>query len=195
MSQNTIQREKWLFFSKFLKQGRRIASFVPSTEALAQACCRYINPDIPQVILELGAGTGAITEIALTKMHPKSTLIAVEADPDFSLFLQQRCPTATVLNCTAQDILKPLMALNIYQVDVILNGLPTPSMTADINQQIMKNCQILIGNRDIPISQITLMPWVYLRMYQQLFKHVDFQFVLKSFPPGGIYHCRQFRLS
>ncbi|MFP4049099.1 MAG: rRNA adenine N-6-methyltransferase family protein [Desulfovermiculus sp.] len=75
--------DTYLYFKKFVKHGRRIASFVPSSRFLAQAMCAHINPQKPQTIVELGAGTGAVTKTAAELMHPDSRLLAIESDPDF----------------------------------------------------------------------------------------------------------------
>jgi phospholipid N-methyltransferase len=42
-------------------------------------------------------------------------------------------------------------------------------------------------------SQLTVMPWVYQRMYERLFDEVRFQPVWCNLPPGGVYYCRRLR--
>ncbi len=83
-----------LFIRKFLRYGDRIASITPSSRAMASALCKIVDPTKPQTILELGAGTGAITSAALQRMHPKSRLIAVEIDEHFVEHLRATCPGA-----------------------------------------------------------------------------------------------------
>lgn len=187
------QNEKLLFFRKFLQGGRSIASFTPSSRCLATAFCKHINPSRPQIILELGCGTGAVTEIAVAKMHADSKLVAIEADPDLAKFAQQRCTRANVLEGKAEQLMEILAAMQINKVDVVLNGLPTPSMPSTINITIYRACQELMADSTVTISQLTLMPWVYYKKYKNIFKHVDFQFVWQSIPPGGVYHCREFQ--
>ncbi len=185
--------EKWLFLRQFLQYGRRISSCFPSSKALAQSACRYIDPNVPQTILELGAGTGAVTEVALQKMHPQSRLISIESNLEFVEYLRKRCPKAMVIATDAQNMLQQLHERGIDKVDVIMNILPTSSLSEEINKQIQKSCQALMADTQTPIAQLSLVPWFHFKFYQSLFKEVEFKFVLNSFPPGGCYYCRGWR--
>lgn len=78
-----------LFLRKFLRHGTRVASFAPSSRFLARAMCRHVSRDMPQTIVELGAGTGAVTKVAAEMMHAESRLIAVELDADFAAILRR----------------------------------------------------------------------------------------------------------
>src|SRR5262245_9779830 len=133
---NSPKTNRFLFLRKFLRHGTRIASIAPSSRALALALCQYIDPTHPQTILELGAGTGAVTTVALERMHPHSTLIAIEMDSDFAQILADRCPRAYTIRADASTASIRLQALGIDQVDVVISGLPTPSLPRPVNQQI-----------------------------------------------------------
>jgi phosphatidylethanolamine/phosphatidyl-N-methylethanolamine N-methyltransferase len=180
-----------LFLRKFLRHGTRVASFTPSSRSLALAMCRGIDPSRPQTILDVGAGTGAVTVAAAATMHSQSRLIAIELDPDFAAILRARCPRALVLCADVAHIDERLESLGITRFDVMLSGLPVPSLPRSINGALLQ-CLAQRG-RDAIFSQLTLMPWVYQRMYQRLFEQVDFQLVVGNLPPGGVYHCRTLR--
>ena len=55
-------KETLLFFGKFLRHGTGISSITPTSRTLARAMLDGIDFDRASVIVELGAGTGAITE-------------------------------------------------------------------------------------------------------------------------------------
>lgn len=180
-----------LFLRKFLKEGKRVASIAPSSKALAKSLCRHVDPLRPQVIVELGAGTGAVTKVAVQRMHPDSRLIAVEIDPQFAAILRQSCPRAQVLCCDAFDLAAQLDAMKIQSIDLLLSGLPTPSLPRRINEVVLD----LFSQRatNAYFSQLTVMPWVFKPMYQKLFEEVDFDLIPANIPPGGVYHCRKLR--
>ena len=177
-----------LFIRKFLRHGGRIASIAPSSASLAGAFCRNIDPQRPQTILELGAGTGAVTRVAASRMHPQSRLIAVEVDATFVEHLRNACPTAEVIHADVRHLDAILRKTNIDQVDVILNGLPTPSLPREINQAVF-DCIARVGKKAV-VAQLTVMPLVYKRLYRRLFEEVKFKLVLANLPPGGVYICR-----
>jgi phosphatidylethanolamine/phosphatidyl-N-methylethanolamine N-methyltransferase len=183
--------ETLLFMRKFLRHGTRVASFSPSSQHLAHALCEGIDATVPQVVLELGAGTGAVTAAACTRMHPLSRLIAVEIDPQFAAIVTQRCPQAEVLACDVRDLEEQLAARGVEKVDLVISGLPTPSLPRAVNEAVLaclKQCA-----PDACFSQLTVMPWVYQGMYRRLFEEVRFRPVWRNLPPGGVYHCRRLR--
>jgi len=180
-----------LFLRKFLRHGTRVASFTPSSRSLAAAMCRSIDPTRPQTIVEVGAGTGAVTVAAAAIMHPESRLIAIELDPDFADILRARCPQAVTVCGNVRDIDTHLASLGIDRFDVLLSGLPVPSLPRAVNRALLDG--LATRGSEAVFSQLTLMPWVYWRMYGRLFEQVDFQLVVGNLPPGGVYHCRHLR--
>ncbi len=186
-----LKGAKSLHLKKFLQQGRGVASFAPSSRKLSAAACRGIRPDRPQVIVELGAGLGPITTHATQRMHPESRIIAIERDPDLAAYARQAAPRALVISGDAADVAAILADQAIDRVDVIVNGLPTPSLPHEIKRRIFDWMATLPG--PVMMSQLTVMPWVYLPMYRHLFERVDFDLVLANVPPGGIYHCHGLR--
>lgn len=180
-----------LHFKKFLQQGRGIASLAPSSRKMAAAACRGILPYRPQTIVELGAGLGPITTHAVQRMHPDSRLIAIERDPEFAAYARRVAPGAEVIAADAGEVAILLAERQITQVDLVINGLPTPSLPDAIKRKIFA---WMAGLPDaVLMSQLTVMPWVYLPMYRHLFDRVDFDLVLANVPPGGVYHCHGLR--
>lgn len=180
--------KSFLFLRKFMKHGTRVASVSPSSKALAKAMCAHIDPEQPQTIVELGAGTGAITRIAAAKMHPESRLISVEIDPQFCEVMRKDVPAAEVLCADVRHLAEKLQECELENVDLMLSGLPMPSMPASVNVPALE-----IYRQFAPeaiYSQLTVMPWIYQNFYRRLFEDVQFDLVMKNIPPGGVYHCR-----
>lgn len=183
--------DSWLFLRKFMQYGTRVASVSPSSRQLAQEVCAHIDPTRPQTILELGAGTGAVTAVAIERMHPDSLLLAVEVDPDFAAVLARRCPAAHIIEADATTTHAHLEALGISHVDVVISGLPTPSLPSSVTRPIFR-CLYDIA-RESYVSQITVIPWLYLSFYRRFFEEVTFKPVWWNIPCGGVYHCRVLR--
>jgi len=182
----------FLYLRKFARHGTRVASFAPSSRGLARAMCRHVDPARPQTIVELGAGTGPVTVVAAERLHPDSRLVAVELDDDFADVLARRCPRATVVRGDVRDLARHLDALGVGRVDVLLNGLPTPSLPRDVNRAVL-DAFAARATAGAAFSQLTVMPLVYWPTYRRLFEHVAFDFVAANLPPGGVYHCRGLR--
>ena len=59
-----------------------IASIAPSSRHLARAMLEGLPIDHARTVVELGAGTGAITRVLLEKLPSHATLLAFEINPD-----------------------------------------------------------------------------------------------------------------
>jgi phospholipid N-methyltransferase len=179
-----------LFFSKFLKHGADIASFVPSSPYLARAVVRGIDFSNCRCVVELGAGTGPITSELLRLAPPACRSIIVERDKDFCVRLRERFPGADVVEADAANLERVLDERGIDKVDHFLCGLPLPSFKRAARDHILD----IVRRRMSPdgtFRQLTHMPWVYYRLYRRYFGEVDFKFVFRNFPPAGYYVCRR----
>jgi phospholipid N-methyltransferase len=185
-------RSRGLFLKKFLRHGRMVASLAPSSRSLAQAACRGVDPARPQNIVELGAGTGAVTEMALARSHPRSRLLAVELDRDFAVILRARCPGALVVEGDASLLAPHLRDANFGRVDLLISGLALPSLPLQARTAILEAYRSF-ATLGAWFSQLTVMPFVFWRFYNRLFREVRFDWTLWNTPPGGVYHCRGVR--
>lgn len=82
-----------------------VGAILPSSRHLADAMARAAQG--AERLVELGAGTGAITE-ALCRYHPGVPTLAVEMDPALAQLLRERFPGVEVLAAAAHDVLREL---------------------------------------------------------------------------------------
>lgn len=179
----------WLVFRKFLKHGTSIATFTPSSKYLARATVGGIDFDAARCIVELGAGTGPITEELVKRVKPHTRLVIVELDPDFCVRLRQKFPSADIVEGDAAHFDKLLADRGITQVDHVLSGLPLPSFPADLRDSIIASAARTLAPGGT-FRQLTNMPWVYKKMYRGYFEDVRFKLVPMNLPPAGVYVCR-----
>ena len=182
---------RWLFFTKFLRRGRVIASFAPSSRYMVRTVLRGIDFSRCQCIVELGAGTGPITHELIRRAPPTCRLLIIEIDPDLAAHLRRRFPGADVVEADAAQLDKLLDERGIDKVDHILSGLPLPSIPEPVRERILE-----ISARRLAVGgsfrQLTVMPLIYYAMYRRYFDAVRFNFVPLNLPPGGVYVCQGF---
>ena len=70
-----------LFLQEWLANPRRTGSVVPSSRQLAAAMARWLPADPESFVLELGPGTGIITEALLKHGLREEKLVAIEHNP------------------------------------------------------------------------------------------------------------------
>ncbi|MCZ8375445.1 MAG: phospholipid methyltransferase [Beijerinckiaceae bacterium] len=84
----------------------------PSGKQLARTMARYVDVTVPGPVIELGPGTGPVTEALIRHGVAEERLILVEFNPDFCRLLHKRFPKATIIEGDAyrlQATLGPLM--------------------------------------------------------------------------------------
>lgn len=105
LSNSTRFKHNLLFLRKFLRHRLTIASVWPSSRAMARATLREIAFDRAQIIVELGAGTGPVTQAIVDHLHPHTRFLAIERDPDFAAILKQRFhgrPNVEIIHTTSR---------------------------------------------------------------------------------------------
>jgi len=188
-------RENFLFMGKFLRHGMKIASVWPSSVAMSCATIGKIDWERAEVIVELGAGTGAITEQIVRRLQAHTTLISIERDGDFVEVLRRRFSdhqNVEIVQADAADLDRLLDGRGIQHVDAFISGLPTPSLPAVVRDAMLASVNRLLVEGGV-FSNITEIPFWYGNFYRRFFKDVSFELVVRNMPPGGVYHCRACR--
>ena len=189
-----VSPDWWLMLRKFAQHGTSIASFAPSSRFLARTICKGIDYDAAKCIVELGAGTGPITNELVQKVRPGTRLVVVERDPDFCKRLHSRFPGADIVEGDAAHMDKLLADRGITQVDHVVSGLPLPSFPDQLRNDILASVARSLAPNGT-FRQLTNMPYVYWKLYRGYFSDVRFNFVPLNLPPAGVYVCRGYHAS
>jgi phospholipid N-methyltransferase len=132
-----------LFIREAVCHPRSVGALIPSSPALAKRMAGEV-PDLPGAsVIELGAGTGVVTESLLKQGLPPSHLLAVERSPALAEMLQQKFPAIRVVCGDAGDLTEILQQAGVQgrRHDVV-SSLPLKSLPADSVHRI----RTAIGN-------------------------------------------------
>jgi phospholipid N-methyltransferase len=185
----------WLMMKAFLRHGRKIASFAPSSRFMARKVVDGIDWDSTRCVVELGAGTGPITAQLVRRLRPQTRAIVIELDPVLCGRLKARfqgIANLEVIQGDATQFDKLLAERGIPQVDHVLSGLPLPSFPEELRHAVLETSARTLASGGT-FRQLTVMPLIYYKMYCRYFDDVRFRFVPWNLPPGGVYVCRGFR--
>jgi phosphatidylethanolamine/phosphatidyl-N-methylethanolamine N-methyltransferase len=94
------------FIRSWLEKPLAIGAVTPSGRVLARAMARYVDPRAPGPVIELGPGTGPVTEALIARGVPQERLVLVEFNPTFCQLLKARFPKATVVQGDAYGMLR-----------------------------------------------------------------------------------------
>jgi phosphatidylethanolamine/phosphatidyl-N-methylethanolamine N-methyltransferase len=117
-------RDELLFLSRLISRPRSIGAIAPSGPALARKIAAQIDPNRQGVVIELGPGTGVVTEALIERGISVDRLIAVEADPDLARHMLERFPRLRVIEGDAFRLDRSLPPEETGPLAGIVSGLP-----------------------------------------------------------------------
>ena len=116
--------ETELFFRRWLSSPRSVGSVRPSSQALARAIARAAIVEPGDFVVELGGGTGAITQGLIDYGIARDRIVVVELDPKLADFLEHRLPGCRVLCGDATRLDAILANAGVERVGTVISGLP-----------------------------------------------------------------------
>ncbi|MCW5774394.1 MAG: hypothetical protein KIT16_22310 [Rhodospirillaceae bacterium] len=96
----------------------------PSGKGLCRAMAAPVDPSIPGPIIELGPGTGVVTEALIARGIPPARLILVEYSPQFCKLLAERYPGVRLIQGDAYAIEDHVRRLGLAPPAAIVSSLP-----------------------------------------------------------------------
>jgi len=115
----TFLVDRGRFLLRVLNNPRNVGAVAPSSAALARALAAEV-PHGP--VLELGPGTGVVTEAILARDISPSELTLIEYDVDFAALLRRRFPGVKIVRGDAFDLGHTLGETHPF--GAIVSGLP-----------------------------------------------------------------------
>jgi phosphatidylethanolamine/phosphatidyl-N-methylethanolamine N-methyltransferase len=140
------------FIGAFFLNPRAMGAIMPSSKYLAREMAAHIiHKD--KLIVELGAGTGIVTEALLREgIHPENIII-IEYSSDFVKKLQERFPAIRVIEGNAAHLIS-LLNDKRYNVNTIISSIPMLSLPQDITTVILDQIERVLpkGGRYIQFT-------------------------------------------
>ena len=115
-----------LFLREWLANPQRTGAVAPSSPKLAAAMARWLPADPESYVLELGPGTGAVTQALLERGLREDRLVAIEKNPKMARLLRKRFPSAHIITGDAwhlDDLLLERLE-PIESVGAVISSLP-----------------------------------------------------------------------
>jgi len=115
-----------LFLKEWLANPQRTGSVAPSSPQLAAAMARWLPSDPKSHVLELGPGTGAVTQGLLQHGLRQEKLIAIEHNPKLAKMLRDKYPRAQIIHGDAWqlDVLLRELREPVTSVGAVISSLP-----------------------------------------------------------------------
>jgi phosphatidylethanolamine/phosphatidyl-N-methylethanolamine N-methyltransferase len=112
------------FIRSWIERPLSIGAVTPSGKILARTMARYVDPHSGGPVVELGPGTGPVTEALVQAGVAPSRLVLVEFNPAFCKILHARYPEATLVQGDAYSLRRLLETLLLQPAAAVVSGLP-----------------------------------------------------------------------
>ncbi len=86
-----------VFLQEWFANPQRTGSLAPSSPQLAAAMAHWLPADPESYVLELGPGTGAVTEALIKRGLREDRLVAIERNPKMARLLREKFPRAQII--------------------------------------------------------------------------------------------------
>ena len=101
-----------------------MGAVAPSSNGLSELLAAVTPTAGSPVVVELGPGTGAVSEAIRRRLPPDGRHVAVEIDPSMVMHLRAAHPWLEVAHGDAADLTRLLADRGIRQADAVISGLP-----------------------------------------------------------------------
>jgi phosphatidylethanolamine/phosphatidyl-N-methylethanolamine N-methyltransferase len=112
------------FLRSWIEKPLHMGAVMPSSKLLARTMAQYVDVDSKGPVIELGPGTGAITNALLEHGVDQKRLVLVEYNPGFCALLRDRYPQARVVQGDAYALRDSLGDLLDAPASAVVSGLP-----------------------------------------------------------------------
>lgn len=112
------------FIRSWIEKPLSIGAVRPSGKVLARTMASFVDPSVPGPVIELGPGTGPVTEALVEQGVDPSRLVLVEFNPEFCRLLRTRYPEATVVRGDAYALHRVFGRVLSQPAAAIVSGLP-----------------------------------------------------------------------
>jgi phosphatidylethanolamine/phosphatidyl-N-methylethanolamine N-methyltransferase len=116
--------DEFRFFRSLIEKPLTVGAVAPSGKVLARVMANYVDPGVHGPIVELGPGTGPVTEALLERGIAPARLTLVEFDPTFCSHLRDRFPGVRVVQGDAYDLKHTLSGILNEPAAAFVSGLP-----------------------------------------------------------------------
>ena len=132
--------ERALFFRHWLCRPLGMGAVLPSGRAVARAMARELPARRRGAVLELGAGTGALTEGLLAAGCAAGDLVVLEREPAFVAALRRRFPALRIIEADARTVGNVIPELGLAPLAGVVSSLPIKWFDLADQRVVVEGC-------------------------------------------------------
>lgn len=172
-----------VFLRELMANPREMGAVWPSSRQLARCIAAAVPCDGKGKIVELGGGTGTVTEALLARGISPERLVVVERAPALATILRTRFPRVHVLEGDAMHLTQLLRGEE--DIAVIVSGLPLRSLPPRVVVTIIREVSEVLKPGGLFVQFTYFMR--PQRSITQRFAAISSRLVLGNLPPARVW--------
>jgi phosphatidylethanolamine/phosphatidyl-N-methylethanolamine N-methyltransferase len=178
-----------LFAREILTNPRNMGAACPSSARLARVMAAQVPLHDSGLVLELGAGTGVVTQALLQRGIAPERLVSIEISTSLAQHLHSRFPAIRVIHGDAGQLHK-LIGEDYAHITTIVSSLPLRSLPLPVVEAISRQLQPLL-QQGAALVQFTYdlrkRPLTYLHLHAMPeLRRTNSQIVWRNLPPARV---------
>lgn len=125
------------FLKQFINQPTSIGAIAPSSSRLAKRMIEWVEWDSHSVVVEFGAGSGAITSHILDRISHRHNFFAIEINPDFVKGLKDKFPNLKIHEDSVENVAALCAKEQVDSVDAVISGLPWAAFPGEMQDKFL----------------------------------------------------------
>jgi phosphatidylethanolamine/phosphatidyl-N-methylethanolamine N-methyltransferase len=132
--------DRALFFGLWMRRPLDIAAVLPSGRPVGDACARHIDRRRPGWVVELGAGTGSLTQRLIGNGCPTERIVAIEREAELVDCLRRSVPGLRVIKGDVTELAHILPDAGIDRIAGVLSSLPIKWFPLAAQRAVLEPC-------------------------------------------------------
>lgn len=174
------------FLRTWLEKPLVVGAVTPSSKALARTMASYVDPRGAGPVIELGPGTGPVTEALIRRGIAQERLVLVEYSPEFCELLKHRFPKAMIVQGDAYDLKKTLPGLLEEPAAATVSSLPLFTKPMEQRLALLADAQHLM-QPGAPFIQFTYAVVPPIPAHAQGYRSRASERIWRNLPPARVW--------
>ena len=180
-------RENYAFFLQFMKHPERVGSVCPSSRALAEQLSNKADIDEQGLVIDLGAGSGVVSQGMTSIGIQTDRIIAIEALEGFADSFAARCPGIPLVIGDAENLKTILDRVAPgREISAIISSLPFRAMHPATTSAILDAVHVVLRERGGRLIQYSYAWWLQYPLKDDGFTPVAANIVWRNLPPARV---------
>jgi len=175
-----------LFFRRWLQNPLQMGSVIPSSPVLGKLIAKHIEKGSDAAVLELGAGTGAVTHSLIRSGIAPKRIVLVEIVPEMADHLELKFPETKVLQADAFNL--PVEKLNHIapNIGTVICGIPLVLLPEKKQRQFIDQVKAVAPGKGFLLYTYCItspLPYRTLKLEAERLTWTPL-----NFPPASVWH-------